>query len=33
MQLKKLVERMAGKEKYEKRFKDLESRIRELEQK
>jgi chromosome segregation ATPase len=31
--IKELVERMATKEEYEKRFKDLEDRIRELEQK
>ena len=31
--IKELVEKMANKEEYEKRFKDLESRIRELEQK
>jgi hypothetical protein len=31
--IKELVERMATREEYDKRFKDLESRIRELEQK
>ncbi len=31
--IKELVEKMATKEEYEKRFKDLESRIRELEEK